>query len=88
MSTLYVETVMPWEFDEDNTVTEVIKWFGSQIKAAERLGVSTTLLVCRRREGQFTPEEAVLIEELSKGEFSRSYLRPDMWPKKHWKRDS
>lgn len=75
---------MPWVFDEENVVTEFIEWCGSQTKACEALGVSTTVLRSRRRSGEFTADEAVFIEEYTKGEFSRSKLRPDLWPARYW----
>lgn len=76
-------------YEDHNVLTEVVyPYFGSQRRAAEALGTTAPSLVRRRDKGGvlLSAEEAVMLEELTRGELDRTRLRPDLWPARRWKK--
>ena len=58
-----------------------VEYFGSQGKLAEALGVQRTMLTHRKTRGAplLTPQEAIRVEQLSRGRCARWQTRPDLW---------
>lgn len=62
-------------------VRTAIERFGSEQKAAEAFGVSQPVVNEAKRKGKVGPKLAMGIDRATKGEISKSDLRPDLWPR-------
>ncbi len=67
--------------DESMPIHSVLRYFKSQHALADRLCVTQQAISKWKRLNMPIPAEHVLtIESITKGEFSRHYLRPDLYP--------
>jgi DNA-binding transcriptional regulator YdaS (Cro superfamily) len=61
-------------------VEAAIAIFGSEKKLADEAGVSQPVVNEAKRTGRVGPKLAMGIEKATKGQISKSRLRPDLWP--------
>jgi DNA-binding transcriptional regulator YdaS (Cro superfamily) len=62
-------------------IIAAIKRYGTEEKAAEAFGVSQPVVNEAKRTGKVGPKLAMGIHSATKGEISKSDLRPDLWPR-------